>query len=96
MSDFLKPCPCCGGQAFLLINRLGFDGCMYVECSDCGLGTPELLYDLTPPTSGQVPRPYAQAYHDVTCIWNRRTILQPVPTTRRRRSAPLEGAHPPS
>lgn len=87
---FIRHCPCCGGQAYMLINRMGESGCLYIECSDCGLGTPEMLYDLQPPAPGQLPRPYTEARRDAITLWNRRTVLQPVETPRRRRCAQLE------
>lgn len=92
MHDTMKPCPCCGAQPFLFIQRNGLDGVMYIECSECGIGTPEVCYDLT--GTSKPPRPYSTAMHDVVTIWNRRTVIQAVDTPRRRRRAELEALRP--
>lgn len=39
MSDALKPCPVCGGEAVPDSNLLGPDPCHWIDCDDCGAST---------------------------------------------------------
>ena len=78
------PCPCCGAQAFLFENQLYSNiKSAYVECSDCGVGTPEISYDQDDQAA------IFRVRSDLRKIWNRRQQLVPIVTTAPRRcSAP--------
>lgn len=67
-NDRLKSCPCCGGKAevkerYDTDGRCGYET-VYVQCSQCGLRTGELI------TDGY----YATWYtpEEVAAVWNRR------------------------
>lgn len=42
--DSLLRCPCCGGQPVVLVQRQGADYTVRVECSDCHVSTPGIVY----------------------------------------------------
>lgn len=42
--DTLYPCPCCGGRPVVLVQSEGGAQTVRVECSECKLSTPSIIY----------------------------------------------------
>ena len=62
ISNFLKPCPFCGGKAYLEMEDYGVS----VKCSNCIMATP-------PKTDDKANRDgYESAVDEVISVWNKR------------------------
>ena len=77
--DTLLACPCCGGQAVALVQRAGRDFTVRVECSDCHIATPGIVYARA---GGYLAKGHCidlglaldlrQAREEAAALWNRR------------------------
>lgn len=77
--DSLRLCPCCKGQPVALVQREGNAYTVRVECSDCHLATPGIIYARAR-TYNEARRvvdlgaaiDLRRAREEAAAIWNRR------------------------
>lgn len=78
MSEELKPCPFCGGEAAFIVKEHKSShysiGCIFkIECLDCGLKLPQMFdleFSLT--KHGEI-NPITNERDKAVAIWNNRT-----------------------
>lgn len=79
MEFVLKRCPCCDGRPVLIVEREGFDAVVRVECTECMIATPSVVYQPRSRAEQQRNRLVTGWLPDLTAarqhvseIWNKR------------------------
>lgn len=77
--DRLLPCPCCGARPVVLVAAYGYGGtAVRVECTECKLGTPLVLFGSKRPAFVPGTNSFSrevsldQAREASAALWNRR------------------------